>query len=61
MNNEVFSFFLYDIGVQHQGDGTELNNMSMIFGVGDHYLSRAPAKFIQSYKPMPTGDTCNAI
>ena len=51
-------FLIYDRGVRHQGDGTELKNMSMILGVGDHYLSIAPAKFTQSYNPMPTVDTC---
>jgi hypothetical protein len=32
--------------------------MSMTLGVGDLYLSRAPAKLIQSYNSMPTVDSC---
>ena len=32
--------------------------MSMILGVGDQYLSRAPAKLTQSYNSMPTVNTC---
>jgi hypothetical protein len=32
--------------------------MSMTLGVGDHYLSRTPVKFMQPYNSLPAVDTC---